>query len=372
MTKLLPIILIAMCFAMLSEMRSQKNLSGNGYRRKDAFFCVCMMLVLAVFVGLRTRYNDTTTYTHSYELLRVKDSLFNGIKWSLSSSVGFELTQRLIKYLGGSAQTFLMLFALFDVGVNVWFIRKYSDSLWLSFFLYIAMGCYVFNMAAIMQCTATSLILIAMDRLMEGKKRRFVLYVILAALFHTYAIMFILAQFLFFTPWKRKTNFMLVGFMLIGLLLPRLLGLVVALTSAMGESYSMESFAGAGVNLFRFLVVSAPIALSFLVRDEIKKQSTRNDMLIFNLSMLNAEIMFVALFGTANYFARLANYFLIFQTLTLPWLLRFFRPPTRRMLTVCIVVCYVLYFYYQSAIVLPFDYFFDRVDLIDYIKTLLP
>ena len=102
MTKLLPIILIAMCFAMLSEMRSQKNLSGNGYRRKDAFFCVCMMLVLAVFVGLRTRYNDTTTYTHSYELLRVKDSLFNGIKWSLSSSVGFELTQRLIKYLGGS------------------------------------------------------------------------------------------------------------------------------------------------------------------------------------------------------------------------------------------------------------------------------
>ena len=169
MTKLLPIILIAMCFAMLSEMRSQKNLSGNGYRRKDAFFCVCMMLVLAVFVGLRTRYNDTTTYTRSYELLRVKDSIFNGIEWSLSSSVGFELTQRLIKYLGGSAQTFLMLFALFDVGVNVWFIRKYSDSLWLSFFLYIAMGCYVFNMAAIMQCTATSLILIAMDRLMRVK-----------------------------------------------------------------------------------------------------------------------------------------------------------------------------------------------------------
>ena len=112
MTKLLPIILIAMCFAMLSEVRSQKNLSGNGYRRKDAFFCVCMMLVLAVFVGLRTRYNDTTTYTRSYELLQVKDSLFNGIEWSLSSSVGFELTQRLIKYLGGSAQTFLMLFAL--------------------------------------------------------------------------------------------------------------------------------------------------------------------------------------------------------------------------------------------------------------------
>lgn len=372
MTKLLPIILIAMCFAMLSEMRSQKNLSGNGYRRKNAFFCVCMMLVLAVFVGLRTRYNDTTTYTHSYELLRVKDSIFNGIKWSLSSSVGFELTQRLIKYLGGSAQTFLMLFALFDVGVNVWFIRKYSDSLWLSFFLYIAMGCYVFNMAAIMQCTAASLALLGVDRLLSGKKFRFVIFILLASLFHTYAFMFIFTPLLFFAPWGRKTYLMLGGFLLIGLLLPQLLGLVVAMTSAMGESYSLDSFMGAGVNIFRFLVVSVPMVLSRTVRDRIAEEASRNDMVILNLTMLNAEIMFVALFGTANYFARLANYFLIFQVISLPWLLRFFRPSTRRMLTVCMVVCYVLYFYYQSAIVLPFDYYFDRVDLIDYIKTLLP
>ena len=34
--------------------------------------------------------------------------------------------------------------------------------------------------------------------------------------------------------------------------------------------------------------------------------------------------MFIALFGTANYFARLANYFLIFQTLALPWMLSYF------------------------------------------------
>ncbi len=371
MTELLPIVLIAMCFALLAEQRSHKDLLGVGYRRKDALCCVCMMLVLAVFAGLRTRYNDTGTYTHSYELLRVQTNLFNGMKWSLSSSVGFELTQRVIKYLGGSAQTFLMFFALFDIGVNIWFIRKYTCSLWMSFFLYITMGCYVFNMAAIMQCTATALALLGVDRLMSGKKVRFVLYILLAALFHTYAIMFLLTPLLFFTPWKKKTYVMLAGFLLIGLFLPRLLGLVVSVTSAMGESYSLESFTGAGVNIFRFLVVSVPVFLSFLVRDSIEENASRNDMVMLNLTMLNAEIMFVGLFGTANYFARLANYFLMFQAVSLPWLLCSFRKFESKIIKVAMVGCYILYFYYQSAVVLPFDSLFDRVGLFEYLRTLI-
>lgn len=373
MKQLLVIVLIAMGFAVLAEQRSKKNifLYEKGYWKRDAFFCTCMTLVLAVFAGLRYKYNDTLTYTYSYEQLRVDNSIFEGMTWSLSASDGFELTTRIMKALGASSQTFIMLFALFDISVNIWFIRKYSHSLWQSFFLYITMGCYVFNMAAIMQCTATAIILIALDRLIEGKKVRFVLLVLLAATFHTYAFMFILTPLLFFTPWSKKTYWMLGGFLLVGLMLPRLLGLVVTLTSAMGEGYTAESFTGAGVNIFRFLVVSVPVVLSFLVREEIEKEADRTDMFILNLSMLNAEIMFVALFGTANYFARLANYFLMFQTITLPWLLKFFSKSTRQILTVCMVLCYCLYFYYESGINLPFDRLFDKVGLLDYLKSLI-
>lgn len=373
MKQLLVIALIAMGFAVLAEQRSKKNifLYEKGYWRRDALFCTCMMLVLAVFAGLRTRYNDTLTYTYSYELLRVDNSIFEGMTWSLSASDGFELTTRIMKGLGASTQTFIMLFALFDIGVDVWFIRKYSHSLWQSFFLYITMGCYVFNMAAIMQCTATAIILIALDRLIEGKKVRFVLLVLLATTFHTYAFMFILTPLLFFTPWSKKTYWMLGGFLLVGLMLPQLLGLVVTLTSAMGEGYTANSFTGAGVNIFRFLVVSVPVVLSFQTRKRIEKEANRTDMFILNLSMLNAEIMFVALFGTANYFARLANYFLMFQTITLPWLLKFFPKSTRQILTVCMVLCYCLYFYYESGINLPFDRLFDKVGLLDYLKSFI-
>ena len=370
MTELLPIILVAMGFAVLAEMQSRKDPFRQKYRRKDVLFCLCMFLVLAVFAGLRTRYNDTRTYTRSYELLAANGSVFDGIHWSLSASVGFELTQRVMRVAGASTQTFLMLFALFDVGVNIWFIRKYSDSLWRSFFLYIVMGCYMFNMAAIMQCTATALALIGVDRYLQKKNFQFVLFILLAATFHTYAIMFILLPLLDFKPWTKKTYWMLGVFLIVGLFLPRLLGIVVSVTSAMGESYSLDSFTEAGVNIFRFLTVSVPVVLSFIARKRIARSSSRVDCVILNLTMLNAEIMFVGLFGTANYFARLANYFLMFQTISLPWLFRFFNKSEQRMLTVGMVLCYSLYFYYQNGIVLPFDGLFNRADLLDYLSSL--
>ena len=88
MTKLLPIILIAMALRCCRKCVPQRIFRGTATVARMLFFCVCMMLVLAVFVGLRTRYNDTTTYTRSYELLQVKDSLFSRIEWSPAPASG--------------------------------------------------------------------------------------------------------------------------------------------------------------------------------------------------------------------------------------------------------------------------------------------
>ena len=64
-----------------------------------------------------------------------------------------------------------------------------------------------------------------------------------------------------------------------------------------------------------------------------------------NLSFLNGEIMFVALFGTANYFARLANYFCIFPVIALPRLFNMVPPKWRVLLKMVAIVCYFLFFY---------------------------
>jgi hypothetical protein len=61
-------------------------------------------------------------------------------------------------------------------------------------------------------------------------------------------------------------------------------------------------------------------------------------------------IMFIGLFGTANTFARLANYFLIFQTISLPYLISLMSKTNRRLLTGMAVVLFSIYFLYSNSI----------------------
>ena len=84
------------------------------------------------------------------------------------------------------------------------------------------------------------------------------------------------------------------------------------------------------------------------------------------LSMLNGAIMFDGLFGTANYFARLANYLLIFQSLSLPWMLKKIGGRDGKVLTALLVLGYAVYFYYANAINQPFDHCFARLSLAEY------
>ena len=77
------------------------------------------------------------------------------------------------------------------------------------------------------------------------------------------------------------------------------------------------------------------------------------------LSMLSGAIMFDGLFGTANYF-------LIFQSLSLPWMLKKIGGRDGKVLTALLVLGYAAYFYYANAINQPFDHCFARLSLAEY------
>lgn len=74
--------------------------------------------------------------------------------------------------------------------------------------------------------------------------------------------------------------------------------------------------------------------------------------------------------GTANYFARLANFFLISQSLSLPWMLKKIGGRDRKMLTALMVLGFLAYFYYANAINQPFDQDFARLSLSEYLAQL--
>lgn len=366
MQKLIPIVAISLFLALLSDSFSKKDEKLNGYLKKEKFLWIFIVIVMGVFAGLRESYNDTSAYIHAYDL--VSGNLdFKSIDWSFGNNPGFVLVQILFKHFSFSHNSYIMFYSLLTYGIYIWFIRKYSTDFLMSIFIFICMV-FTFPLAAIKQCVAVAFCLIAVDKAINKKWFWFIFWIFIAETFHAYSFMYVLVPMLFFLPWEsKKTYLWIVIFLLIGLLLRPMLGSVLSITDSLGEEYTAETFSGEGINPFRLAVCLVPLILSFILRKQVispESQMLREDNICMNLSFLNGEIMFVALFGTANYFARLANYFYIFPVIALPRLFNMLQPKLRMPLKIAAVICYFIFFYYSTVMVYgSFDNMFRRISL---------
>ena len=367
MTDLITLMIITIALAWCADHVSFGPVNPN--KRHRLILCTLIILVLlAGFAGLRTHCNDTGAYKHAYEL--VTEETWSEADKSIGANPLFNWINSRLKLDGVSTQNFLMFWAFLTVGCYIIFVQRYSVNYPLTIFLLFTTGCYTFAFAGIKQAAAVGIAVIAVMFALKKKWIPFVLLVLVATLIHPYSLMYLLVPFAQFKPWSKKTYIMLAAFIAAGLLLRPLIGTVINITTLLGEEYTVEEFSQEGVNIFRVLVCNVPLVLSFLYRKKLFQDSTKSENLMVNLTMLNGAIMFVGLFGTANYFARLANYFLIFQSLSLPWLLKKIGGKDGRILTILMVVGYIAYFYYENVINQPFDQDFARLTVWQYLNQL--
>lgn len=368
MWKLVPIFLICLVVAFFSDRFSRKNERLTGYIYKEKFIWIILIVVTAVFVGLRVSYNDTVTYLEIYDYLVNSKFDFSGVEWTFGGNFGFDIVNIVLKSLGFTNNGYLMVFAIVTYSIYIWFIHKYSTDFLMSIFLFMCLV-FTFPLAAIKQCIAVAFCLIAVDKAINKKWFWFIFWILIAETFHAYAIIYLIVPLMFFLPWQDKRTVMwIVLFFFAGILLRPMLGTLLETTESLGKDYTVEEFSGEGVNPFRLLVTLVPLVMSFILRKQINDpyyEYDRQDNVCLNLSFLNGEIMFIALFGTANYFARLANYFYIFPVIALPRLFNMVKPKWRTPMKVAAIGCYLFFFYYSNVIAgwNPFDVEFVSVPL---------
>lgn len=354
MWKLVPVVLISLTAAFFYDKFSTKRENLSGYVYKEKILWLIPIIAMAIFAGLRTEYNDTTAYTYSYENFVKSNFDFSNISWTFGDNFGFDAFSIILKSLGFSTNGYLMVFAIITYVIYIWFIHKYSTDFLMSMFLFICL-IFTFPLAAIKQCVAVAFCLLAVDKAINKKWFWFVFWIFIAETFHAYSFMYLIVPLLFFVPWQDKRTVMwIVIFLFAGILLRPMIGTVLSITDALGDEYTVEEFSGNGVNPFRLLVCLVPLVLSFILRKQINdpyNEVNRAEGLCMNLAFLNGEIMFVALFGTANYFARLADYFYIFPVIALPRMFNMVNPKWRTLMKICVVLCYLLFFYYAEYIV---------------------
>lgn len=361
---------IALLLAVCIEKTCLGGVNSIATKHKDRLFYLIIFATLTIFLGLRTRYNDTYNYIIGYSNSVAFPNFWETFNPQLGANPGFTLTQAYLKSKGLSSQSFLLLFSAISIGCSLYFIKHYSNNFVLSLFLYFTTNSYTLTAAAVKQSTAIALSLIAIIFALKKKWMLYAIMIVLAATFHPYVLLYAIVPFLMFKPWTSKTYILLAVFVSIGFALNSLLGTIVDITSMIGDSYSEESFVGEGINIFRVLVANVPLFLTFLYRKKLFSDSTSTEHLMVNLSILNGAIMFVGMFGTAIYFSRMASYFTIMQCVALPWILSKL-PKSRKMFyTTAMVIGYCLFFLYANVISQSFDDNFSRITLFDYLKTI--
>ena len=354
MWKLVPVVLISLTAAFFYDRFSTKKENLSGYVYKEKILWLIPIIAMAVFAGLRIHYNDTTWYIIAYEEFTKSNFDFSDVSWSFGDNFGFNVFSIILKSLGFSTNGYLMVFAIITYGIYIWFIHKYSTDFLMSIFLFICL-IFTFPLAAIKQCVAVAFCLVAVDKAINKKWFWFIFWILIAESFHAYSFMYLIVPLMMFIPWRDKRTITWIAiFFAAGILLRPMIGTVLSITDALGEEYTVEEFSEGGVNPLRLLVCLVPLVLSFILRKQINdpyNEVNRAEGLSMNLAFLNGEIMFVALFGTANYFARLANYFYIFPVIALPRLFNMVNSKWRTLMKVCVVVCYLSFFYYENNIV---------------------
>lgn len=338
-------------------------------QQKISIAFLILTLVLGGFLGLRQSYNDTYTYKTVYESMETFPEFWESFNPSLSADPGFNLCNAFMKTKGVSTQNWLMIYALVTIGMYLHFIRKNANDMLLNIFLFFCVGSYTFAGAAIKQSIATAICLVALSFALERKWIRYFLFVFIAMTFHVYSAVYLLVPLLMFKPWTKNTAIMLGMTIVIAFSLQYLFGTINEITSSIGETYSSTEFSGDGVNVFRVLVCNMPLFLALVYHRELFTECTQQEALMFNLSMINGCIMFIGLFGTANYFARLANYFVATQVITLPWICAKIPERDRKIIKICMIVGYLIYFYYSTNVVYgKFTNGFRRITVAEYLK----
>lgn len=356
------ILALLMDFTRMGEDHSPLNRTYN----RILFFAI--MVVLVLFVGLRVYYNDTSAYRSEYEATGVLRDYLESADFDIGDHPGFIVFRSLIKGMGISTQSYLLITSLLILTLIVPFLRKYSPSFALTVFLFFATGAYMFLAAATKQAIAMAIGACAITLAIKGKWIPACALLLLAACFHPYVLIYAIVPLLFFKPWSKWTLVMIAAFLVVGFTLEDSLDTIVDITALVGGDYTEKELMGEGINVFRILVANVPLALSFYYRDYVHSSTTRLENLFINLAMINGAIMFVGFFGSSIAFSRLASYFTVFQCIALPILVSKIPKRDRAIITTAMIVGYAGFFAYATR---DFDSGFGRITLWQYLQSLL-
>lgn len=203
---------------MMPIMASVQKSKNEGARISLALFIGFSLLVLVP--GMRDRHigTDTSIYIGHFESDRVANTKIS--EYSLTDEVGYKILEKLALNLSNDYWVLLTLIAIVGVLFNLRVIMKLSVNYAMSIFLFITLGTYLFMFNGARQAIAASIFGISIIYLIKGNLKKYILWVLIAALFHKTIMITLPLYYLFRLRYSIRSltiiivsSFVLFGFM---------------------------------------------------------------------------------------------------------------------------------------------------------------
>lgn len=340
---------------------------------KSDVFMIAVILWLVCFFFLRQHYNDTWTYReHFAQAESVHDFITSGGLWDWTGNPLSTLYRDFIRELTDDYHIYFFFPALLSNYAIVKLCKSYSVNPAFSLLIFFSIGTFLMYMAALKQCIAVFILLLALPYAVEKKYVRFYLLVFLAILFHTHAFMFAIVPFLCDKPWNKKTWLLLGATLFAMATYNATLGAFMEYAQSIGALVDeSELFDGNSINPLRVVVYWIPALLALSFRRRLFTNSTRVENMFVNMSIVSAFILTIGLVQAANLFARMAGYFEVATIIALPWMIKkLFTKQSARFVTICASALYFLYFWYENAVNRSFNEDYAAITLWQYIQSL--
>ncbi|WP_297236230.1 EpsG family protein [uncultured Flavonifractor sp.] len=309
---------------------------------KNIFFKIALASLLPFLIS-GFRYNvgwDYGSYAWGFELFDPTISLFNMItEYEIGDSIGLDLVLFITKSLNSQFLYFAITSALCFVPAFLYLFNEWNDEKNILPLAIFATGFTLFftGLSAIKQGIAISFCLYSLTYVCKRKPLKFLLFVGIAFLFHSSALVFLPV----YLCWGHKAT--IEGWKkvcIVGLALLFVIFLGEILSTFGGERFAAYGAETLATNNYSFYLMLFWLIVFFVFRSKLVAIDERNELLI----ILYAVAVILMILGFRNAFTkRIANFFDVVQIMLLPQLVFVFTKRSRIIATILIGIYFVLY-----------------------------
>lgn len=288
--------------------------AGISHNYSLRFLYFVIITAFALYSGLRSKYNDTSTYMYGFKILEAESLDLNEI---FDSYGGFLVYEKLIKrYISTEPQIFIFITAWLNMLLYLPFIVRHTKKFTAAVFMF-GIGSFISSMAGMKQTIAVGISLYAISSYFDKKYFRAVFFLWLASTFHPYIWCLLCVPLLTKKVWDGKTLLVI----LCSIVAFMNLDIVFSLLGFFGKDYSDTTFDDYTINPMRVVVNAVPIVLSVFYREKINAENSRYMTLGINMRIISTVFLAMGLFMNPIYFGRMSSYFSALSVIAIPQML---------------------------------------------------